>query len=153
MRRRLLLVLLAWATVAGAASAQSSRSAPPSAPTSAREWADAQCVAALDAQTEALAQQVKAGQADLKGLLRARLKAGAAFIGRAWLDGERDEDRSHALLDKARAAQRGLSGPELSQRQTRCAAEGERLLAEANAFSRAVVSKLADRRMKRLLEG
>ena len=99
MRRRLLLVLLAWAAVAGAASAQSARSAP----TSAREWADAQCVAALDAQTEALAQQVKAGQADLKGLLRARLKAGAAFIGRAWLDGERDEEgqvRIGALVEQ-----------------------------------------------------
>lgn len=149
--QRWLVFVTFWALGAfvGAAGAQSSRSAPPSA----REWADAQCVAALDAQTEALAQQVKAGQADLKGLLRARLKAGAAFIGRAWLDGERDEDRSHALLDKARAAQRSLSATELAQRQTRCATEGERLLAEANALSRAVVSKLADRRMRKLLEG
>ena len=149
MGRRLLLVLLAWAAVAGAASAQSARSAPPSA----REWADAQCVAALDAQTDALARQVKAGQADLRGLLRARLKAGAAFIGRAWLEGQRDEAGSQALLGKAREAQRSLPAAELAQRQTRCAAEGERLLAEANAFNRAVVSKLADRRMKRLLEG
>lgn len=151
MRRCLLLPTLCL--VAAAAGAQSTRATPPSAPPSSREWADAQCVAALDVQTEALARQVKAGQTDLRGLLRARLKAGAAFIGRAWLDGERDEARSHALLDRARAAQRALPAPELAQRQGRCAAEGERLLAEANGLQRAVVSRLADRRMKKLLEG
>lgn len=118
-----------------------------------REWASAQCVAALDAQTETLAQQIKAGRADLRSVLRARLKAGAAFIGRAYLDGERDEARSQALLRQAREAQRGLPVSELSARQGRCAAEGERLLADADPISRAVVSRLAERRMKKMLEG
>lgn len=140
---RLALLLLLLSVLAGPTVAQSS----------AREWADAQCVAALDAQTLQLARQVKAGQNDLRRLLRARLRAGAAFIGRAWLDGERDEDHSQAVLEKARAAQRSLPAAELAQRQTRCAAEGERLLGQANALQRAVVSRLADRRMKKLLEG
>lgn len=120
---------------------------------SAREWALAQCVAALDVQTETLAGQVKAGRQDLRSLLRARLKAGAALIGQAYLDGERDEARSQALLGQAREQQRTLPAAELQARQNRCAADGDKLLAAADPLSRAVVGKVADRRMKKLLEG
>ncbi|MBP6901791.1 MAG: hypothetical protein KBC73_16970 [Burkholderiaceae bacterium] len=141
-----LLALLCGVARAGPAEAR------PAAP-NPREWATAQCVAALDVQTEALALQVKAGRADLRGLLRARLKSGAAFIGQAWLDGERDEARSQSLLKQALEAQRGLSAADLAARQNRCAAEADKLLDQANALSRAVVSRLADRRMKKLLEG
>lgn len=151
-------VVLAGVALPDAAWAQSGASSQPTAGRGAaqvppREWASAQCVAALDLQTETLAAQVKAGRADLRGLLKARLKAGAAFIGQAWLDGQRDEGRSQALLKQAQEAQRSLPAPELATRQNRCAAEGDKLLADANPLSRAVVSRLADKRMKKLLEG
>ena len=113
----------------------------------------ARCVAALETSTEDLAAQVKAGRADLQPELFNRLKYGAAFIGDAYLQGERDEARAQALLKAALEAQKALPAPELSARQSDCAAEGGRLLAKADFLGRAVVSQLAQRRMKKLLEG
>lgn len=127
----------------------------PSAPVAATaaQWATARCVAALDAQADELAAQVKAGRADLKPLLLARLKAGGAWLGDAYLHGERDEGHAKALLHAAQAEQRALGRAELQARQNRCAAEGLRLLADANPVSQAVVSRLAQRRMRKLLQG
>jgi hypothetical protein len=113
----------------------------------------AQCVAALEANTEDLAAQVKAGRADLRPLLLNRLKYGAAFIGDSYLQGERDEGRAKGLLDAALRAQKALPEPELTARQSACAREGAQLLAKADFVSRAVVSHLAQKRMKKLLEG
>lgn len=113
----------------------------------------AQCVAALEVSTEDLAAQVKAGRAYLQPELLLRLKYGAAFIGDAYLQGERDEARAQALHKAALEAQKTLPAPDLSARQTECAAEGAKLLAKADFFGRAVVSQLAQRRMKKLLEG
>lgn len=113
----------------------------------------AQCVAALEASTEELASQVKAGRADLRPELLNRLKYGAAFIGDAYLQGERDEAHAQALLKAALEAQKALPAPELSARQSGCAEEGGKLLAKADFLGRALVSHLAQRRMKKLLEG
>ena len=113
----------------------------------------ARCVAALEVSTEGLAAQVKAGRADLQPELLSRLKYGAAFIGDAYLQGERDEARAQALLKAALDAQKAVPATELSARQSECAAEGGRLLAKADFLGRAVVSQLAQRRMKKLLEG
>lgn len=112
----------------------------------------AQCVAALETNTEDIAAQVRAGRADLQPELLSRLKYGAAFIGDAYLQGERDEARAQALLKAALVAQKALPAPELFARQSECATEGEHLLAKADFLSRAVVSHLAQRRMKKLLE-
>lgn len=155
----LALATAATLLCAGAASAQvqeipaSPAPAPAAVAPSGPAWARAQCVAALETQTEGLAQRVKAGETALTETLRLRLRAGAAFIGQAWLDGERDEQRSKALLQQARQAQEGLPADELAARQERCAQLGEKLLAESNMFSRAAVSRLAERRMKKLLGG
>lgn len=113
----------------------------------------ARCVAALEVSTEDLAVQVKAGRADLQPELLIRLKHGAAFIGDAYLQGERDEARAQALLKAALEAQKALPAPDLSARQSECAAEGGKLLAKADFLGRAVVSQLAQRRMKKLLQG
>ena len=121
-----------------------------SAPTQ-RELHSAECVAALEVSTDELARQVKAGRADLQPLLRQRLDAGAAFIGSAYQDGDRDEARAQALLAAALASQAALPKAELAASQARCAQEGARLLAASNFIVRAVVSRLAERRMKRLL--
>ncbi len=111
----------------------------------------AECVAALEISTDELARQVKAGRADLRPLLRQRLDAGAAFIGTAYLAGDRDEARAQALLAAALKAQAALPKAELAASQARCAQEGARLLAASNFIGRAVVSQLARKRMQKLL--
>ena len=121
-----------------------------SAPTQ-RELHSAECVAALEISTDELARQVKAGRADLQPLLRQRLDAGAAFIGSAYQDGDRDESRAQALLAAALESQAALPKAELAASQARCAQEGAKLLAASNVIVRAVVARLAERRMKRLL--
>lgn len=118
---------------------------------SKREVHTAACVAALEVNTDDLARQVKAGRKDLQALLLQRLKAGAAFIGTAYLTGDRDEARSQALLAAALKAQAALPKAELSARQLSCAQEGAKLLAASSFIERAVVSRLADKRMKKLL--
>jgi len=134
-----LIGLTAWSALA----------APP--PPSEGELHTAQCVAALDVQTHELAAQVKAGREELRPLLLGRLMSGTAFIGTAYLAGDRDEMRSRSLLDAAREAQKTLPEKELAARQAACADEGNRLLANANALERAVVSRLATRRLDKLL--
>lgn len=133
---------------AGVLASPSSATAP--VPT-ARELHTAQCVAALEVSTEELARQVKAGHEELRPVLVSRLEFGTALIGDAYLRGERDEARSQSLLAAAIEAQKTLSDEELSARQTSCAKEGRKVLAEGNVISRAVVSRLAKRRMKKLL--
>ena len=117
-----------------------------------RELHTAQCVAALEANTEDLATRVKAGQTDLQDLLLDRLSYGAAFIADAYLHGERDEGRAKGFLNAALEAQKTLPRSELLARQTRCALEGAHVLADTDFVGRAVVSHLAHRRMKKLLE-
>ena len=126
--------------------------AAPDGPTD-HESHTARCVAALEANTEELAAQVRAGKADLQPLLLDRLKYGAAFIGDSYIRGERDEARAKGFLNAAREAQKALPRRELTARQTLCAQEGATLLADADIVSRAVVSRLAQKRMKKLLEG
>jgi hypothetical protein len=116
-----------------------------------REWHTAECVAALDVNTAALAGQVKAGQEALRPLLLDRLNSGAAFVGAAYLRGERDEARAKALLKEALEAQKTLPEAALAVRQLECAEEGYRLLAQASFFEREVVSLFARRRLIKLL--
>lgn len=116
-----------------------------------QEWHTAECVAALDVNTAALARQVKAGQDELRPLLLDRLKSGAAFVGAAYLRGERDEARAKALLKDALEAQKTLPEPALAARQLACAEEGGRLLAQASFLEREVVSLFAQRRLRKLL--
>ena len=124
--------------------------ADPVAP-SERELHVAACVAALEANSDTLVKQVKAGRGDLRSLLQERLQDGVAFIGTAYLRGERDKARAQALLTDAREAQKALPAAELSARQDACAAEGSKLLASANLFERLVVWRLTGNRMKKIL--
>lgn len=125
--------------------------AAPEPPPSARDLHSAQCVAALDLQTRDLARQVKAGKEALRPVLLERLVAGAAFVGDAYLHGDSEEGRARALADQAREAQKQLPTAELAARQTACASEGAQLHASGNALQKAVVKRLAKKRMERLL--
>lgn len=111
----------------------------------------AECVAALDVKSLELAKQVKAGKPELEAPLTATLEAGAAFIGHAYLQGDRDEARSQALLSAALEAQKLLPEAELAARQASCTQEGARLLSQADVIGRFVVSRLVQRRMQKLL--
>ena len=116
-----------------------------------RELHTVECVAALEVRSDELAKQVKAGRTELRVPLLATLDAGAAFIGSAYLQGDRDEARWQSRLRVAHDAQKGLADAVLAARQASCAEEGRRLLSEANFVGRAVVSRLVERRMQKVL--
>ena len=111
----------------------------------------AQCVAALEASADDLVRQVKAGADSARKPLLDRLTQGAAFVGNSYLHGAADEDQARALVDQAEIAQRKLTPTELAVRQAACAGEATRLLAKANALERAVVKRVARKRMDKLL--
>ncbi|MDH4393471.1 MAG: hypothetical protein QE285_18865 [Aquabacterium sp.] len=111
----------------------------------------AQCVAALEASADDLVRQVKAGTESARKPLLDRLTQGAAFVGNTYLHGDANEDQARALIDQAEIAQRTLPPAELAARQAACGAEATRLLAKANALERAVVKRVARKRMDKLL--
>jgi hypothetical protein len=120
---------------------------------SPRDLHVARCVAALDSNTQELAGQVRAGQQTPRRMLEDRLVAGAAFIGDSYLHGQRDEQRAKELADRETEAQKQLPAAELAARQDACASEGAKLFAAGNSLQRAVVHRLAKKRMERLLGG
>ena len=118
---------------------------------SERELHTSECVAALDVRSEDLARQVKTGQSESRPLLVSTLEAGAAFIGQAYLQGERDEARSQSQLAAALQAQNKLPEADLAARQSSCALEGARLLAQTDVIGRFVISRLVQRRLQKLV--
>ena len=120
---------------------------------SARELHAAQCVAALEVEAERLAAEVKSGRSESLTILQSRLESGVAFVGDAYLHGTHDEAKARTLANKALQAQKSLSKDELAALQTRCAGEGEGLMAASNGLERALVRQVAKRRMTKLLAG
>lgn len=118
----------------------------------ARDRHAAKCVAALDASADDLVRQIKAGKDGARKPLLDRLTAGASFIGEAYLHGNASESQARALVEQAEVEQRRLPPAELAARQTACAGEGARLLAAANVVERAVLKRIAKKRMDRLLK-
>jgi hypothetical protein len=121
------------------------------APPSARDLHAAQCVAALDVNTQSLAADVKTGKESARPVLQSRLESGAAFVGDVYLRGESDEAQARKLASEALEAQKRLTDVQLIERQNACADEGAKLLASSNFLERAVVKRLASKRMNRLL--
>ncbi len=111
----------------------------------------AQCVAALQVHTQGLAEQVKAGKEVMRPILLSRLESGTAFVGDTYLHGHVDEAGARALANDALEAQKSLSAAQLAARQAACADEGARLLAASNGLERAVVRRVAKKRMDKLL--
>ena len=125
--------------------------AAPAAPPSARDLHAAQCVAALQVDAESLAGEVKTGKEGARPMLLSRLESGTAFVGDVYLRGESDEAAARKLANDALEAQKSLSEAQLAERQRACAEEGAKLLASSNGLERAVVKRLAKKRMERLL--
>ena len=126
-------------------------SAADTAEPTARELHTADCIAALETRSEDLARQVKDGQTEQRTLLQTALDAAAAFIGQAYLQGDRDQERLENLKNSALQAQKSLASSELAARQSSCTQEGARLLSQADVLSRFVISRLAARQMKKLV--
>jgi hypothetical protein len=109
----------------------------------------AECVAALQAEAEAMADQYRRGRTEVEPELVRRVQQGFAFIGTAYLQGVRNAEADR-LLKAAQAAQKDIPVPELTARQVACRSEGARLLEKANALERAFVVKAAKRRVDRM---
>ena len=118
---------------------------------SPRDLHAARCVAALEANTQDLAQQVKSGKEASRPVLLDRLVSGTAFVGDTYLHGNSDEKQARDLANQAREAQKSLPAPELAARQAACADEGAKLYASSNGLQQAVVKRLAKKRMDKLL--
>jgi len=116
-----------------------------------RDLHAAQCVAALEANTQDLAQQVKSGKEASRSVLLDRLVSGTAFVGDTYLHGNSDEKQARDLANRALEAQKSLPAPELTARQDACADEGAKLYAASNGLQQAVVKRLAKKRMDKLL--
>ena len=125
--------------------------AAPAPEASTRDLHAAQCVAALELNTEDLARQVKAGKEASRTLLLDRLVSGTAFVGDSYLHGDIDERQARDLANQALEAQKGLPASELAARQAACASEGAKLFASSNGLQQAIVKRLAKKRMDRLL--
>ena len=144
------ILAVAVLSFAGLSLARAQPAAADTAP-SPRDQHAAECVAALEVATESMAAQVKAGQDNMRGPLLDRLIAGTAFVGDTYLHGNSDEQQARALANRALEAQKRLPAPELAARQAACAAEGTRLYDDSNGLEKAVVRRLAKKRMDKLL--
>jgi hypothetical protein len=120
-------------------------------PASPRDLHAAECVAALEVNTEDLAKQVKSGKEPVRPVLLARLIAGTAFVGDTYLHGNSDEKQARALANQALEAQKTLAPAELAARQLACAKEGTALYDDSNGLEKVVVKRLAKKRMEKLL--
>ena len=116
-----------------------------------RDLHAARCVAALEVNTQDLAQQVKSGKEASRPVLLNRLVSGTAFVGDTYLHGNSDEKQARDLANQALESQKSLSAPELAARQAACADEGAKLFATSNGLQQAVVKRLAKKRMDKLL--
>lgn len=144
-------IALALCAVACTFACAAARAQTSDAPPTPREAHAAECVAALEVSTEGLARRVKAGNEEVRPLLQTRLESGTAFVGDSYLNGTTDEARARALANRALEAQKSLTEAQLGARQEACTAEGTKLLEASNPLERAIVKRLAHRRMEKLL--
>lgn len=112
----------------------------------------AACVAALTTQAEPLAARLKNGDRSVEAELLKLTQSGFAIIGIAYQDGLRKPEADQ-LLETAKKAQKSMPAPALSQLQASCQLEGARVLADANALERFLVTSAAERRVKRIADG
>ncbi len=145
--------LLAIAILSLAGSSLARAEPPAEAAPSPRDLHAAECVAALEVDTQDIAAQVKAGNEASRPLLLDRLLAGTAFVGDTYLHGGSDEKQARALANQALEAQKRLPPAALAARQRACATEGAKLYAGSNVLEKAVVKRLAKKRMDKLLAG
>jgi hypothetical protein len=109
----------------------------------------ADCIAALEVEAVAMADQLRNGHAEIEPELVRRVQQGFAFIGAAYKQGLRKEE-ADKLLKSAEESTKTLPAAVLAERQVACRAEGAQILDHANVFERAFVMHAAQRRVDRL---
>jgi len=113
----------------------------------------ANCIAAMESIAEELARQVKAGDATREPELRIELRRGAALIGRTYLDGLHDEHEARARLEAARERQKTWDEARRNSVRKTCRRRADAELAAASGIERAVVDRVAERKLQRMLSG
>lgn len=141
-RRLAALALLPWLALAPAHAGE----------TASPEFI-ADCVAVMQSRADELARQVKAGDTGQQAALRVELQRAAALIGRAYLDGERDEADAKARLKAAQDHQGTRSDTQREALHAACERRADAELATANVLQRFIVERVAQARMNRMLGG
>ena len=112
----------------------------------------AACVAAMQVQAEEWAAAVRAGDAGLEKTLLAELERASALMGRSYLDGAHDEADAKARLKAARDAQAGWPREQREALRLSCDARANAELAASNFLQRALVQRMARKRLQTMLK-
>jgi len=134
-----------FASAALTAFATGAYAAPASAPHAAA------CVAALKAREASMAASAPAGTPAAPELLSV-VQGGIAIIGTQYLAGLR-ESEARQMLDAAEHEFEALPQPEAQARQAACQQEGSALYRHASSFERMLITRAAERRIRRLRGG
>lgn len=111
----------------------------------------ATCIAVMQHQVEAWAQQVRAGDRSLEPTLLAELERAAALMGRSYLDGARDEAEAKARLKAAAEAQAAWPEERRLRERLVCDGHADAEIARAGWAQKIVIQKMARSRLKRML--
>ena len=112
----------------------------------------ADCIAVMQTHADAMARQVKAGDASREPALKTELRRAGALIGRTYLDGMRDGDEAKARLRAAQQRQQGWDDERKTTVHTACLKRADAELASASGPERFFVERFAQARLRRMLE-
>lgn len=111
----------------------------------------ATCIAVMQHQAEAWAQQVRQGDRALEPTLLAELERAAALMGRSYLDGARDEAEAKARLKAAQEAQAAWPEERRLRQRLVCDGHADAEIARAGWAQKLLIQKMARSRLKRML--
>lgn len=111
----------------------------------------ATCIAVMQHQAEAWAQQVRQGDRALEPTLLAELERAAALMGRSYLDGTRDEAEAKARLKAAQEAQANWPAERRLRQRLVCDSHADAEIARAGFAQKLLIQKVARSRLKRML--
>ena len=112
----------------------------------------ADCIAVMQTHADAMALQVKAGDASREPALKTELRRAGALIGRTYLDGMRDGDEAKARLKAAQQRQQGWDEEHKTTVHGACLKRADAELAAASGPERFFVERFAQARLKRMLQ-
>lgn len=112
----------------------------------------ATCVAVMQTHADTLARSVKAGDKSKEAALRSELERAAALIGRTYLDGLQDPAEAKARLQAAQERQAGWDDARRGAVRQSCVKKADAELAAASGAERFLVARVAQARLKRMLE-
>ena len=139
-----------WGVVVAAALWWSTPTAHAEPQSAADDMAD--CIAVMQTHADAIARQVKAGDASREPALKTELRRAGALIGRTYLDGMHDGDEAKARLKAAQQRQQGWDEERKTTVHGACLKRADAELAVASGPERFFVERFAQARLKRMLQ-